>query len=81
MGLYSRPVEIKDLGTIVADETYIRESILDPRAKIVLGYDAIMPTFKGQLSEEQVIQLISYIKALGAPPGANFPSSSGIDPA
>ncbi len=80
IGLYDRPVQIKDLGTIRADETYIRESIVDPRAKIVLGFDSIMPTFKGQLSEEQLIQLISYVKALGPPAGAEFPASSGSTP-
>ena len=80
IGLYDRPVQIKDMGTVIADDSYIRESIVDPRAKIVLGFDDIMPTFKGQLSEEQIVQLISYVKALGPPPGSEFPASSGSTP-
>ena len=51
-------------NTVTADEDYIRESILDPRAKIVAGYQPIMPTFKGLVSEEGLLQLIAYIKSL-----------------
>ncbi len=79
-GLYLRPVQISTGQTVIADETYIRESILQPRAKTVLGFQDIMPTFEGQLSEDQVIELISYIKAIGPQPGADFPSSSGTVP-
>jgi cytochrome c oxidase subunit 2 len=49
----------------VADESYLRESILDPGAKIVAGYTPIMPVFRGQLSEEQMLDLIAYIRSLG----------------
>ena len=50
---------------VKADEAYLRESILYPRAKIVKGYDpSLMPSYQGQLSEEQVNQLIAYIKTL-----------------
>ncbi len=48
----------------IADEDYLRESILNPAAKIVAGYKPEMPTFQGQLSEEQLLQLIAYIKSL-----------------
>ena len=47
-----------------ADEAYIRESILNPAAKIVAGYQPIMPTFQGLVSEEQLLQLIEYVKSL-----------------
>jgi cytochrome c oxidase subunit 2 len=50
---------------VTADESYIRESILDPKAKVVAGYDTVMPEFKGQISEEQLAQLIAFIKAIG----------------
>jgi cytochrome c oxidase subunit 2 len=50
--------------TVVVDENYIRESIIDPKAKIVSGYENRMPTYKGQLSDRQIDALISYIKAL-----------------
>jgi cytochrome c oxidase subunit II len=43
----------------------VRESILRPQAKIVLGFGSIMPTFQGQLNEEQVLALVEYIKSLG----------------
>jgi cytochrome c oxidase subunit 2 len=62
---YLSQVQLKDGTTVTADEAYIRESILYPSAKIRAGYDPIMPTFKGQLSEEQLLQLIAYIRSLG----------------
>jgi cytochrome c oxidase subunit II len=64
VGLYGRAVEIKDGRTVIANDSYIRESILNPKAKIVYGFDNIMPTFQGQISEEGVLQLIAYIKSL-----------------
>jgi cytochrome c oxidase subunit II len=66
VGLYGKPVKLSDAQTVIANDAYIRESILDPSAQIVNGYPAIMPTFKGQLSEEQILQLTAYIKSLGS---------------
>jgi len=67
-GLYNKPVQLNDGRTVIADDAYLRESILQPNAKIVNGYEAnVMPNFQGQLSEENVIQLIAYIKSLAAP--------------
>jgi cytochrome c oxidase subunit 2 len=63
--LYGKPVHLRDGRTVVADEDYIRESVYDPGAKIVAGYEDLMPTFRGQVSEEEVIQLIAFIKSLG----------------
>ncbi|HMF75967.1 MAG TPA: cytochrome c oxidase subunit II [Bryobacteraceae bacterium] len=64
-GLYNKPVQLRDGSTVMANDAYLRESILDANAKIVSGFDAdVMPNFKGQLSEENVIQLIAYIKSL-----------------
>jgi len=62
--LYGNEVLLSDGRKVLADEGYIRESILYPRAKIVAGYPPVMPTFLGQLSEEQIIALIAYIKSL-----------------
>jgi len=63
--LYNKPVQLADGRTVLADDAYLRESILMPNAKIVAGFEPnIMPNFQGQLSEEQVIQLIAYIKSL-----------------
>jgi cytochrome c oxidase subunit 2 len=63
-GLFGRPVQLTTGAVVIADETYLRESILDPAAKIVLGYQPIMPTFRGRVGEEQILQLIAYIKSL-----------------
>lgn len=65
-GIYNRPVALASGGTATADEAYLRESILRPAAKVVAGYQPLMPTFEGQLSEEQVLALIAYIKTLDA---------------
>ena len=65
-GLFGKTVQLQGGNTVTADENYIRESILDPRAKIVSGYQPIMPTFKGLVSEEGLLQLIAYIKYLNA---------------
>jgi cytochrome c oxidase subunit II len=73
-GLYLAPVKLADGRTVVADDAYIRRSILDPGADIVDGYQAnstvLMPTFRGTLDEEQIDELVEYIKSLGA--AANF---------
>jgi cytochrome c oxidase subunit 2 len=65
-GLFGSRVKLQDGGTITADDDYIRESILFPSAKVVDGFPNIMPTFKGQLSEEEVLQIIEYVKSLRA---------------
>lgn len=64
-GIYGQPVKLTAGQTVTADEAYLRESIVEPSAKIVDGYTPIMPTFKGQLSEEEILQLIAFIKSLG----------------
>jgi cytochrome c oxidase subunit 2 len=64
--LLGRTVRLTDGTSVVADENYIRESILRPRAKVVAGYPPIMPTFEGQISEEGLNTLIAEIKALGS---------------
>jgi len=61
------------------DEGYVRESILNPGAKIVAGYQPIMPTFQGQVSEDQLVQLVAFIKSLSA--GAAAPASTPAAPA
>ena len=72
-GVFGQPVQLTDGSTVTADENYIRESILRPSAKVVAGYQPIMPSFEGRLSEDQIVQLVAYIKAIGAPPGAGPP--------
>ena len=69
IGLVGKQVRLTGGRKLIADETYIRESILNPGAKVVAGYEPIMPTFQGQLSEEELVQLLSYIKSLGKSAG------------
>ncbi len=63
-GVFGSQVRLMDGRTVVADENYLRESIVNPQAKVVLGYQPIMPTFQGTVSEENLMQLIAYIKTL-----------------
>jgi cytochrome c oxidase subunit 2 len=63
-GIIGRVIELEGGGQLVADEDYIRESILNPMAKVHKGYQPIMPSFQGVLSDEQVRQLTAYIKSL-----------------
>jgi len=67
VGLYGKPVLLDDGRTVTADDNYIRESILNPGAKIVAGFRPIMPSFQGQVSEESLMALVAYIKSLGQP--------------
>ncbi len=66
-GLYGKQTPLADGRIVRADDAYIRESILDPGAKIVAGFPNIMPSFRGLVTEEGVLELIAYIKTLGAP--------------
>jgi cytochrome c oxidase subunit 2 len=63
-GIVGRERTFADGGTAVADLAYLRESILTPRARIVAGYEAVMPTFQGQIDEEGLLGLIEYIRSL-----------------
>ncbi len=63
-GVYNSKVKLETGETVTADEAYLRESILQPAAKVTAGYRPVMPTFQGQVSEEGVLQLIAYIKSL-----------------
>ncbi len=63
-GLFGRKVSLETGPTVTADETYIRESILNPSEKIARGYQALMPTYKGQIDEQQILSLVAYIKSL-----------------
>ncbi|MGB5160309.1 MAG: cytochrome c oxidase subunit II [Thermoanaerobaculia bacterium] len=65
-GIFGEEAEFQDGSTQIVDENYLRESILNPTAKLVKGYKPLMPTYKGQLTEEEVLQLIGYIKSLAS---------------
>jgi cytochrome c oxidase subunit 2 len=70
VGLLGKTVRLQSGASVTADEDYIRESILNPQAKIVTGYQPIMPTFKGLISEDGIMQIIAYLKSLKREEGA-----------
>jgi cytochrome c oxidase subunit 2 len=80
-GIFGKPVLLEGGRTVTADENYLRESILDPGAKIVNGYKPVMPTFQGLVSEEQLNALVAYVKSLSeAKPGpASSKASANLD--
>jgi cytochrome c oxidase subunit 2 len=76
-GIFGQPVRLAGGGTVTADAEYIRESIVHPTAKIVEGYQPIMPTYQGLVSEEGISQLVAYIQTLKGPGGAEAPQPAG----
>jgi cytochrome c oxidase subunit II len=64
VGLAGTAVPLTGGGSVTADDTYLRESIVTPQAKLVAGYPPIMPTYQGLVGEEELMQLIAYIKSL-----------------
>jgi len=64
-GLSGSQVPLEDGTEVTADEAYLRESILNPQAHIVAGYQPIMPSFAGRVSEEELAALVAYIQSLG----------------
>jgi cytochrome c oxidase subunit 2 len=69
-GLFGKPVKLASGEVVTADETYLRESILTPAAKVVEGYQPVMPAYQGLVTEESVLQLIAYLQSLKTPEGA-----------
>jgi len=64
-GLYRNPVPLADGSVVTADDQYLRDSILQPAKQISAGYDNIMPSFSGHLTEDEIMELIAYVKAVG----------------
>ncbi len=81
-GVFGKPVQLEDGRTVTADENYLRECILDPGAKRVKGFQPIMPTFQGLVTEEQVNALVAYIKSIsvGKQGGGAKATTSAIAP-
>jgi cytochrome c oxidase subunit 2 len=72
-GLFGKSVSLANGESVTADEGYLRESVLTPSAKVVAGYQPIMPTYQGLVSEEGLMQLIAYIQGLKPPAGKEAP--------
>lgn len=69
-GIFGKRILLSTGASLTADDGYLRESILSPATKVVAGYQPVMPTFQGQVSEEDVMSLIAYIKTLRPAPGS-----------
>jgi len=65
-GVYGRPEKTQSGETRVVDEALIRQAIVNPNSVRLPGYQAIMPTYQGQIDDEQILQLVAYVKSLGA---------------
>ncbi len=73
-GLYGKPVPLESRQLVIADEAYLRDSILLPAKDIAAGYTNAMPSFQGRLSEEQLFEVIEYVKSIGnASPNQSLP--------
>jgi cytochrome c oxidase subunit 2 len=79
--VFGSEVELQGGTSVMADEAYVRESVLNPGAKVVAGFQNIMPSYQGQITEQNILQLIAYVKSLSAktaaPAGAPGGSPSG----
>ena len=69
-GLFGSTVRLRDGRSVVADDAYLRESIVRPQAKVVAGYEPLMPTYEGLIGEEDLMRLVAYVKSL-TPSGAS----------
>ncbi len=79
-GVYGGPVPIEDgedVRIIQADERYIRDSILLPKQEIVAGYEPLMPSYAGQINDEDLLKIIAYIKSIGRGSGRRPPEDRG----
>jgi cytochrome c oxidase subunit 2 len=79
-GAYGKTRPLADGSNVVIDDNYIRESILHPQAKIAAGFQPVMPTFQGQVSEEDLIRLLAYVKTLPAPQTAGTTPAQPVEP-
>jgi len=78
-GLLGKVVKLANGEAVTANEEYIRESIVTPSAKIVAGYQPVMPTYQGLVSEEGLLQLIAYIRTLKGPAGGEAPPAAAAE--
>ncbi len=81
--VYNQQVLLEDGRTVIADDNYVRESILNPTAKIVKGFNPVMPTFQGLVTDEQLNALVAYVKSLAQPAtgtAANQPAAAAAQP-
>ena len=64
-GMFGRPIPLRDGRTVLADELFIRDAVLLPNENVPAGYEANMPSYRGQISEEELLDIIEYVKSKG----------------
>jgi len=79
-GSYGKTRSLAGGSNVIIDDNYIRESILHPQAKIAAGFQPVMPTFQGQVSEEDLVRLLAYVKSLPAPQTAVTTAAQPVEP-
>ncbi len=65
-GLFGKPVPLKDGRSVIADERFVRDSVLLPNKDVPAGYESSMPSFRGQIGEEELLEIVEYVKSLGS---------------
>jgi cytochrome c oxidase subunit 2 len=78
--LFGGTVALEGGGSVIVDEAYIRESIVDPQARITAGFQPTMPTYQGLVSEQGLLELIEYVKSLASQPTSPAPRPGGAGP-
>ena len=74
-GIYGSQVPLADGRIVHADERYLRDCILIPNTQVVAGFDPVMPSFQGRISEDDLFAIITYLKSIGSsPPEASIPN-------
>ena len=63
LGVFGREEQMANGTSLTVDENYIRESILEPNARVVAGFEPVMPTYQGRLKDEEIMAIIEYLKA------------------
>jgi cytochrome c oxidase subunit 2 len=72
-GLYGHAVALRDGRTVVADERFLHDAILAPNLQVPAGYESTMPSYRGQVDEEQILEIVAYLKSLRERPAGDTP--------
>ncbi|HEY2708521.1 MAG TPA: cytochrome c oxidase subunit II [Caulobacteraceae bacterium] len=76
-GIYGRPAPLEGGRVVIVDDQYLRDSILDPSRDVAAGYQPVMPTYAGEVSQDDLAKLVAYIRSLGDEPA---PANPGREP-
>ena len=81
LDLFGRTEPLLDGESVKADDNYVRESVLYPKAKVVAGYQPVMPSYKGQLSDDDIYSIIEWLKSISKNAPGNAPKKASADAA